>query len=191
MDADRVAEAALDRFEAGGHAALSMRGLAADLGVTAPALYRVFSSKEELFGAAVDHGFERFRAALGVALAEPTPRRRLVGTFAAILDFALRRPRLYEVIAYPRDEPAVHDAVTRLHSDVHVVSRLLVDRVRECIATGCLRDDDPERLALLLWAFFHGLLVTYLSGHLELDEMAFRTLYHEGGEYIIDALSPR
>lgn len=82
-----------------------MRSIAREVGLTAPALCRHFSSKEELVAAAIERGFERFAATLlSKATAPPTPRVRLRAYREAILEFALRQPRLYETLAYPGDE---------------------------------------------------------------------------------------
>ena len=45
--------------------------------------------------------------------------------------------------------------------------RFLVDRVRECVDAGVLREGDPDEMATFIWAHVHGLVSLRLSGHLE------------------------
>ena len=162
-----------------------MRSIAREMGLTAPALYRHFRSKEELVAAAIERGFGRFTSTLTQALARPTPGARLRASRGAILEFALRQPRLYETLAYPGDEPDVKALVQHLHVEVRAVSQFLQDRVSECMEAGVPIQDDPRKMALVLWSFSHGLLVAYLSGHLGIDEAQLRDLYWECGDRTI------
>jgi hypothetical protein len=52
----------------------------------------------------------------------------------------------------------------------------VVDRVRECADAGVLVVDDPEEMALSIWAHIHGLVSLHLARKLPRDERAFRRL---------------
>lgn len=176
---ERVLDVALRRFRAGGYAAVSLRGVAVELGLTAPALYRHFEDKADLVAAVLEHGFSDLRARFADVLTEGTARDRLRATLKALLDFGLAEPRVYQTLAYPADERAVRAVVRRLHRPARIAFRFLADRVCECMDEGLVHPGDPEQVALVLWSHSHGLLSMYLSAHLDVEEEEFRRLYWE------------
>ena len=189
LDPDTILDVVLDRFHAAGYGALSMRSVARDLGVTAPALYRHFANKQDLFAGAVEKGLEGLWVRLSRAGSEPRERDRLRASMDAIMEFALDQPRVYEVLAYPAHEAEVREVVSRLHPHVRAMRRFLQDRVLESMEKGFLRRDDPELVTLALATAMHGLIMTYRSGHISMDEGAFRTLYRECTRRILRGFS--
>jgi AcrR family transcriptional regulator len=89
---DQVIRATRDLAEADGWPAVTMRRLAADLGVTQPVLYSAFAGRQALIDAVALTGFSDLAAALEAVDAAPMPRMR------AYLDFAAAHPRLYEAM---------------------------------------------------------------------------------------------
>lgn len=181
---DMVAGVAFQRFRAGGYGAISLRGIAEELGITAPALYRLFNDKSDLVAALLERAFKDLTGRLTTALTAATPPARLCATMGAFLDFALAEPRVYQTLTYPAEEPEIRDVVNRLHAPARVAFQFLADRVREAMDDGFLVSDDPYRAALVLWSHSHGLISMYLSAHLEMDEDAFRRLYWDCGRRI-------
>src|SRR3954452_7496077 len=89
---DQVVRAARDLAESDGWAAVTMRRLAAELGVTQPVLYSAFAGRQSLVDAVALGGFGDLAAALEAMEASPLARMR------ASLDFATVHPRLYEAM---------------------------------------------------------------------------------------------
>lgn len=89
---DLFVHAARELAEADGWAAVTMRRLAGELGVTQPVLYSVFASRQALIDAVALAGFDDIAAALEAVDASPMPRMR------AYLDFAAAHPRVYEAM---------------------------------------------------------------------------------------------
>ena len=89
---DQVIRAARDLAESDGWAAVTMRRLSGDLGVTQPVLYSAFDGRQALIDAVALNGFRDLAAALEAADASPMPRMR------AYLDFAAARPATYEAM---------------------------------------------------------------------------------------------
>src|ERR1043165_4190821 len=136
-----------------------MRSVAKRVGVTATALYRHFDNKEDLVGELIAKAFETFGTYLYRALSGSTPRERLERCGEAYLDCALEQREIYRTIfmsALPTHEGAPKPRDKRC--DPQSTFQFLVDRIRECIASGDLRGGDPETLALTLWAHLHGLV---------------------------------
>ena len=171
---ERILAAARDLFIEDGADAVTMRGVAARVGLTPMALYRHFRSRAALRRAVSDQGHETFLSYLQRALAEPSAAARLMRAGQEYLNFALEHPRDYAVMFMRptgRDEragPQWRDVAT---------FRFLVDRIRECAVAGVLRADDPDAAALAVWSHVHGLVSLYLAKKLDLDEAAFRDLF--------------
>src|ERR1700683_5514106 len=89
---DQVIHAARDLAESDGWAAVTMRRLAGELGVTQPVVYSAFDARKPLFYAVALNGFRDLAAALEAVDASPMARTR------AYLDFAAAHPRVYEAM---------------------------------------------------------------------------------------------
>ena len=89
---DQVIRAARDLAESDGWAAVTMRRLAGELGVTQPVVYSAFDGRQALIDAVALNGFGDLAAALEAVDASPMARMR------AYLDFAAAHPALYEAM---------------------------------------------------------------------------------------------
>lgn len=89
---DQVVHAARALAESDGWAAVTMRRLAGELGITQPVLYSAFAGRQALIDAVALAGFRDIAAALEAVDAAPLPRMR------AYLDFATAYPRVYEAM---------------------------------------------------------------------------------------------
>jgi AcrR family transcriptional regulator len=89
---DQIIQAARELAEADSWAAVTMRRLAGELGVTQPVLYSAFASRQALIDAVALGGFSDLAAALEAMDASPMARMR------AYLDFAAANPRVYEAM---------------------------------------------------------------------------------------------
>ncbi len=159
-----------------GASALTMRGVAARVGVTPMALYRHFRGRDALLAAIVDEAQRTFLTYLQRSMAAVTAERRFFEAGDQYLAFGLRHPRRYaalfmEGLTLGREKSRAEswqDAAT---------FRFLVDRIRDCAAEGVLRVENPEDAALTVWAHVHGLVSLYLAGKLPGDANRFRTIY--------------
>src|SRR5947199_9168329 len=89
---EQIINVARDLADADGWAAVTMRRLAHELGVTQPVLYSAFTSRQALIDAVALNGFNDIAAALEAVDATPMARMR------AYLDFAAAHPRVYEAM---------------------------------------------------------------------------------------------
>ena len=89
----RIARSARKIFEREGPEAVSMRRIAAEVGITAMAIYRHFPDRAALLNAVADTGFEelrgRFRKSSGDVVTQ------LQWLMDEYLNFALKHPRLF------------------------------------------------------------------------------------------------
>lgn len=143
-----------------GPTGLTLRSLAAEVGVTHAAPYRHFRDKAALLAAVAEQGrlelTRRVReAAQGVPTRLPN-RERLDRLMAAYLDFAQGRPALYRLM-HRTPPPSATDrrtAAPGLEEMLTVLQRL----VEELLATRPASPrHDARQLAAVLWACLHGL----------------------------------
>lgn len=161
-----------------------MRKLAGEVGVTAPALYRHYASKEEVLADVVREAYREFTAHLYRALGEPTPLARFLQAGEGYLDFALRHPRWYELLFMPPDQLGMHELPDDLTAQGCAIHQFWVDRVRECMDAGLLKEGDPTQVSLSLWAHAHGMVTLYHHGHLQVEEEAFRRMFEMSGAFM-------
>lgn len=171
-----IVEAALALLEREGEEALTLRRLAAEIGVTANALYRYFGSRDVLIAAVADAVARRLCEAIDLGLAElgevdpPTELRirRLLTVYAA---FAAANPDLYRVLL-GADPVAVAELPEPRHHE------LLWDRSLSVVQPLVGARDAPAA-TVALWGLLHGIWGLRQAGVLggrkpaEIDDFAF------------------
>ncbi|PNY81493.1 TetR/AcrR family transcriptional regulator [Deinococcus koreensis] len=142
ISAETVIQHALTLLERSGEAALSLRALAAGLGVTPNALYWHYADREALLGALAAHGADELRRALRAAFPEGAQELADLTPLAhRYLHFARSRPHLYALLTAPQRDPAVSAG---LWADVTTM-----------LAPFVGADRAPE-VGVALWAYLHG-----------------------------------
>src|SRR3954464_15309688 len=136
---DQVIRAARDLAESDGWAAVTMRRLAAELGVTQPVLYSAFAGRQALIDAVALGGFGDLAAALEAVDASPLPRMR------AYLDFAATHPRVYEAMF------SMPSGLAFAADDTPAPLRRAYSGIRDAFP-----DPDGTR-AEVAWSLLHGL----------------------------------
>jgi len=186
---ERILAHATELYLRDGFDGFSMRALARAVGVTAPALYRHYASKENLLHEIVGEAYRRLSAELYKALSERTPHDRFRRAIGGYADFALANPRLYDVLFLPPSMMGDGVLPAEIESHACAVEQFFDDRVRECVAAGVLRDD---LVTASLWAHTHGLVSLYMRGHLEekgvVGEEQFRALLESSTTRVLEGL---
>ncbi len=150
---DEILEAALTLLESDGLTTLSMRNLAAKLGVNASSLYHHFSGKEVLEKVLADEGARLLLERLKAATQNQSAQEALKTTAKTYLAFANERPALYDLMIAPRPpEKAEAGAGKDLWNFV-------LARVGEVTK----REDDTAA-AVAFWSFLHGFVSLGRSG---------------------------
>lgn len=159
---ESVLVAAREMIRDGGLEGLSLRRLAANLGVTAPALYAHIGSKRDLLQGVAEAEFAEMLARFR-EVSCPDPIERLRGLSRAYIDYSRENPFLFrtmflfrpELTASPRDdEPASATGVFRFAAAP----------IEEAIESGVILRSDPLLTALTLWTAIHGLATVILAG---------------------------
>jgi len=189
MDRHDILNQACELYLQGGIDAVSMRRLARDLGVTAPALYKHYASREEILLDVVSESYRLCAEHLSGALSGRTPLERFRLAGDGYLNFALAHPKFYEMMYAPTHALGVHEFPDKLVARMDGVGQFFNDRVRECIEVGLLGPPDAQEVTLTLWAHAHGLISIYLRGCLHMEEEAFRTVYHESSRRVVNGMA--
>ncbi len=168
--ATRIVDAAERRLaEVGDPAALSLRAIARDVGITAPAIYTHFPGKDDIVSAVLARHFGELDRALDAvdtadpaadAAADPAdvvgpttgdPRDRLLALCLAYCRFAADRPGRYHLLFGP---DAAHYGVAFDGSPGAATFARLADALA---AVGPPSSpDDLHRTASVLWSALHG-----------------------------------
>jgi AcrR family transcriptional regulator len=185
----RILLAAGELYRSEGLDGFSMRKLAKRVGVTAPALYRHFENREAVLLELVAEAHRVMGQYLYRALAARTPLERLATAGEGYLDFALRHPRLYEMLHLSPSVLGVDGFPEDVAAQAAASGQFWKDRVRESVDAGILRDGASEDISLTFWAHSHGLISLWLQGVLPLSEPAFRDLYRASSRRIFLGLA--
>lgn len=176
---ERLCVVAERRFAEQGYAGVTLRGLAADLGVSPMTPYRYFRDKEAIFAAVRAAGFRRFADAQEAAFAsERDPGRRLRALGRSYLAFARREPHAYRIMfeMNPLARPDDHAELTLQQRRGWEPLRRAVD---DAVCSGLVAGD-PAHVAHVVWAGMHGVVSLHLAG-------TYARL-GEDVEHVVDAL---
>lgn len=149
IDSDVVLRAAMELLEAGGPSGISLRGVAAKLGVKAPSLYRYFAEKAALEQALVEEGtrllyLELVQACEIEAGFASRPEGQLRALAEAYVGFARRRSAIYFFLMQQASEPNQSPSGKKLWNMLLAVIRTI---------SGNPDDTDS---AVAAWSFLHG-----------------------------------
>ncbi len=164
LQREAIVEAGRQLVITGGLEALSLRRLAAGLGVTAPALYAHVRDKQDLLRAIAEVEFDRLVARFdAVEATDPIERIRAHGR--AYVDHAREQPELFRVMFLfpPEMLPADVPEATPLPGATKAFAAA-ADAVQAAVDTGALDAPDPLLLSLTLWSGVHGVATVLQLG---------------------------
>jgi AcrR family transcriptional regulator len=159
---EALLNAAEDKLEATGAAALSLRELARAVGVSHAAPRQHFSDKQALLDALTRRGLERLDDRFATALrpAGLSFQERLTAFATAYVEFAQERPELLALVFARKDRedsPELQQASARAFA---LPSAMIEDAQR----AGTIDGSDPDRVAMAVLVVLHGLAVTVRAG---------------------------
>jgi AcrR family transcriptional regulator len=141
---------------------LSLRELARTIGVSHAAPRSHFPDRQALLDALAVRGFDRLATVMRDAYERSGPEfeARLRATAAAYVAFASHSPALLELMYAGKPGSDAPEPQTAAAGAISVVRGLIGDG----IASGVLAARDPERYALLLFAWVRGIAALVTSG---------------------------
>lgn len=183
---ERLCEAAERLFAEKGPEAVTMRQLAAELGVSPMTPYRYFQDKEDILAAVRTNGFNRFAEALEQAYGS-VEGARAKGTAVgeAYLKFAFEHPQTYKAMFdmnQPHEENYPDLVAAALRS-----RQTMTGYVKNLVAEGVLAGD-PDEIGRMFWAAAHGAVVLELAG--KIPAGSARTLHRHLNGALAKGLRP-
>jgi AcrR family transcriptional regulator len=172
----RIAAAARRLLDKEGAEAVTMRRVAAAVGVTPMAIYRYYPDRASLLNALANEGFVELAARLAVKKFSGGVEERLMNMMEIYLQHALQKPRLFELMflkpregarSYPRDFKAGRSPT----------ANLLVEVVQRGMDSGYFRKGDAWEIVFEMGALSHGLLLLYFGGRMAVTPSHFRAFY--------------
>ena len=148
-----ILKTAIQLLEQGDADGLSLRAIAAKLGVKAPSLYRYFPRKEALEVAVAEEVLSALRTELQTALEDPDSGVRFRRMATAYLRFAHERFPLYALIVQNRLPGAYGSKAGK------AVWNLLLE-----VTSGITGQPDDTAAAVAIWSFLHGYATLEHSG---------------------------
>jgi AcrR family transcriptional regulator len=165
-----------------GAGSLSLRKVAARVGVSHSAPYAHFADRETLIAAISTEGFQQLHDRLEATIEanREHPSELLVEVAHAYVQFAQELPAFYKLMfsGILEHEQSYPDFVRISKASF----QLLVDLVARCQAVGVLPEGPAELLAVSVWSLVHGftsLLLERQIPHTVLERYPLRELIHK------------
>ncbi|MDH3627421.1 MAG: TetR/AcrR family transcriptional regulator [Acidobacteriota bacterium] len=187
---ERIAAAAHELFTEHGPEGVSMRKIAQQVGVTAPAIYRHYKDKGELLDGIINDGLEKLQSRLAPALEAATPLERLRRMGDAYLDFAIEQPTFFDY-AFMTPKRSSGSISEELQRHDRRIFRHAIEQVTHCIHDGTFGPSDPIEVAIRVWSTVHGLITLFRTGRLGLGDDQFRETYRRTVDQMLADLRPR
>lgn len=170
---DEIVREARVQLEAGGPSAISLRGVARAVGLSAPSLYTYFPSLAHLYTELIAQSYRELAATIEATLrrhSKSDPVERLLAGPRAYREWALAHRQQFNLIFFdqisgyqaPPDGPTV-EAQTMALRPIAAAYVVLRGRTVEDLST----DDDLLDEFLGWWGAFHGLVALEVNHHLD------------------------
>jgi len=184
---EKILRAAHQLFDREGAEGVTMRRVADAVGITPMAIYRHFPNREALLKRLSADSFSAVAHDWKARSRIRDPIKRMLAVAEPYLDYALAHPHLFDhAFSMRRDDARRYPEDFRAgHSPTFNV---VVDAVKDAMAAGALKQDDPHDVAMAIWAQQHGLIALYRAGRFSYDEAQFRAFYQQSVEKLIHGL---
>lgn len=180
MDSVRIADlrargvdGAMELVAELGEEGLTMRGIAARLGVSATALYQHFEGKASILRAIRFHGLDLMNKSITPAFEREDPLEQIRDCALLYINFARSNPWLYALLF--GGEAVNDEALTEHEREVLYYSQHAMQRVfHRGKELGKLRADiDAAAAPYVMWAANHGLAMLMITGRISDQNPAY------------------
>ena len=184
---ERIAETALKLLETGGEDGVSMRRVAAAVGISPMAIYHHFADRRALLNFVVDREFTKYSESFQALPRRGAYESQILTCMDTYIDYAFAHPRIFDYVfaqARPGARRFPEDFRARRSPTLNPVADLL----QKAIDAGYLKQDDVWELAMEFWAHTHGYVALYRGGRFDLPEKEFRALVRRSIRRMIHGL---
>ncbi|MEV0043682.1 TetR/AcrR family transcriptional regulator [Nocardia rhamnosiphila] len=184
---DALLAACLRLIETEGIAAVSLRRVAREAGVSSGAPYHHFADRAALLADLATQGFRLLTDRLSAARATAgSPTAALLALEQSYIRFAREQPGYFRLMFRPElSQPEKHPD-TRAAGEA--AFGVLADAVEACVIAGELPPERAEPTTLTLWALGHGLASLWLDGQLDKRGTLFGTTAAALVDSVVDGI---
>jgi AcrR family transcriptional regulator len=183
----RILDAATDLLLSSGSDAVTMRRVAAVVGVTPMALYRYFPGREALLRRLADDQFQAVARRWG---REPLPGDPTESGHAIVdlfVDLALDNPGLFAFL-FIEKRPGARRFPGDFADDASPTFALMRGFIAKSVEEGVIRPMEPWQLALTVTALIHGMTQLYVNQRVDVSPEEFRRLCHQSMELLLNGI---
>jgi AcrR family transcriptional regulator len=144
-----------------GYDALTIRKLAARVGMAPMSVYSYFKDKQEILYALAEDAFE----GLARRIEQNRPDDPLDALRAVMIEYAafgLGNPNEYRIVAGTEHMTPPEKLEPGQPDERNPAMELLIGRIEACVKAGKLRGD-PRAIATMMWAIGHGAILLLIS----------------------------
>ncbi len=195
-----VKDLAMAQLAAAGPAGISLNAIAKRMGVTGPALYRYFGSRDALLTELIADAYGLLADTVEAVERGPDPGTRLRAMAHAFREWAVASPHRYLLLfgtpvpGYTAPEETLEAAqrtlmaFARVYADLPAEGRPLDDEFAGWVAhRGASVPPSALRRAVVGWARLHGVLSLECEGHFAIMGFDSALLYRDEVEALLNA----
>lgn len=152
---------------------LTLKILSDATGTSRSAIYRHFSSKEELIETMIQKGFDDFDTFVSPSLQDK--EKPLIDRFyqsaKAYLEFAKQNPNIYRLL-FGNKYAKIREATLSIKDDDCSGFVSLKLAIEEGQKSGILKKEDSFMRTILIWSSLHGLSSLIIDGFMDIDKIS-------------------
>src|SRR5947209_19792208 len=183
----RIATAARELLDAEGVEAVTMRRVAWAVGITAMAVYRHYEDRDSLLNALADEGFTELAGKLQETRLKGEVETRMRKVLDLNLDFALAKPRLFELM-FLRPRPGARQFPRDFAAGRSPTANPFAELIAQGIRDGLFQPTDVWEVAFESGALLQGLVMLYLGGRVAATEQEFRKIVHRAMQRYVNGI---
>jgi len=175
--AGRISSAAGKLLDREGAEAVTMRRVAKAVGITPMAVYRHYADRDGLLNTLADAGFEALAERVASTALPADFEQQLMTILDVFLDFALERPRLFELM-FLRPRKGARQFPEDFRAGRSPTAKFAMAALEVGMKKGVFRKDDAWEITFETGALLQGLVMLYLGGRVGTSAEEFRALCH-------------
>jgi len=168
----RLVEATIRLLARSGPSEVKARSVSSEAELSTMGVYTHFGGVPELLQAVADEGFNRQAAVFGRLPGTADPMADLCAMALACHDFARTNPHLYDLMfglsihgRYSPSRGGAEPILSGQSASFQAAYAYLRSGCARLVDSRCVRQADPDLIALQFWSTLHGFIMLDLAGH--------------------------
>lgn len=176
---DELLNIAFEFIHKNGVENLTLKILAEETGTSRSAIYRHFSSKDELIETIIEKGFEEFDNAVSPILKdiEKPLADRFYLSGKKYIEFAIENRNLYTLL-FGKKYADIRERIVDIKDDDCSGFGTLKLAIEEGQKSGIVKNDDSYKQAIVIWSSLHGLASLIINGFMNVEEI-YEEIYND------------